>query len=109
MANTKPPFQVLECNKEHIQWLHEILVSVSGTENVTNEGNVNVIRDCGGWMTPDESWMTPDESWMDMETAEDIDLYFFNRETGEEDKDESEEDIPGPTSWAGNGIVANKS
>jgi Fic family protein len=71
MTNTKPPCPMPECNKQHIRWLHEILLLESNTDKTASEGSINVVSDCGGWRTPDESWLN-------LEAAEGEDVYFVN-------------------------------
>jgi hypothetical protein len=83
--NSIPACLVLGCNKQHIQWLHSILLSGGNGGKVVGKGSMNVVRECGGWRMPDESWMN-------MEDAGDEDMYFGNMVATEQEEGKSDED-----------------
>ncbi len=83
--NSRHACLVLGCNKQHIQWLHSILLLAGNRGKVVGKGSMKVVRDC-------EGWRTPDKSQMNMEAAGDEDMYFVNMMASEQEEGKSNED-----------------
>ncbi len=74
--NSKLACQVLECEGQHTEKLHEMMASLNASVNMVvdkqeeEEGYINVAR--GEYCEESrEGWRTPYESWLEMEAMED--------------------------------------
>jgi hypothetical protein len=53
---TKLVCPIPECKEWHIEWLHCVMQSLPYKKEVSL-GSVNIVCECEGWRTPEDSWM----------------------------------------------------
>ncbi len=97
-SHSKPAGQMPECEEEHAESLHEVVVGLDASVNLVaeeeDEGEdayINLAR-AEGREEEDSGWWDLDDSWLEMEAEEeDKDrIYYLNALTVKEDMEEEE-------------------